>query len=118
MPMTAFQRLFRYFALALAAIQIAAFAAAPALEAELVIPQANAAAAADQSTTDRGIPRHDPGTCVVCQIISVVAALPVPPTVPAPVSETRSVERPGPDRPSEHHARRDALSRAPPTLPA
>jgi hypothetical protein len=119
MPMTAFRRLFRYFALALASIQVAAFAGSPALEAALVVvPQAETAVSADEGGSDRSIPRHDPGSCVVCQLISVVAALPVPPTVVAPVGEISPVERPRLDAPRQHSVLRDALSRAPPAFPA
>ena len=118
MAMTTFRRLFRYFALALAAIQVGAFAAAPVLEASLIIPQTTAVAAANEGDTDRGIPRHDPGSCVVCQLISVVATLPTSPATTCPVVEASSAECPPLDSPRQHQVRRDALSRAPPTLPA
>jgi hypothetical protein len=118
MPMTAFRRVFRYFALALAAMQLAAFAGAPVLEASVAIPQATTVASADRGDTDRDIPRHDPGSCVVCQLISVVAALPASPAMPCPVVEASSAECPPLDAPRQHQVLRQALSRAPPTLPA
>jgi hypothetical protein len=116
--MTVARRLFRYFALALASIQIVAFASAPAIEGALAVSKSEASVSADRGDSDRSAPRHDPSTCVVCQLLSVVASLPVPPTVAAPIGDTSAIERPAIDFPRQHILRRWALSRAPPALPA
>ena len=116
--MTVARRLFRYFALALASVQIVAFASAPALEGALAGSQVESSVSADRGDPDQRAPRHDPSTCVVCQLLSVIPSVPVPPTVPAPIGETGAVERPTVDVPRQQVLRRGALSRAPPALPA
>lgn len=118
MPMTVTRRFFRYFALALAAIQLAAFAGAPVLEGTIEVAGTRNVVTADSNGPDRSVPAHDSSTCAVCQLISSVAPPPQPGTIPAPRDETTGRIVSAVDLPGQHFRRSGVLSRAPPTLPA
>ena len=119
MPMTLTRRLFKRFALALATAQIVAFAVAPVLEGTLAVAQVGSGFVVDRDTTPgKSVPTHDPSTCVACQLISAVAALPQPATLFVASDAASRREQPPVDLPRQLFPRQGFLSRAPPTLPA
>jgi hypothetical protein len=117
MPMTLSRRLFRYFALALATAHLVVFAGAPLLEGSVARTQTGVGVAAGE-TSDRGIPAHDPGTCIACQIISSVAAVPQPATILLPADEARPHDRLPIHGARQVFQQQGFHSRAPPTLPS
>ena len=118
MPMTVPRRCFRYLALALAAVQIVAFAGAPVLEGMLAVAEARSAVTVDGNSPERGIPPHDPSTCAICQLINSVAPPPPAPTIFAPRDDVSGRVVVAVDLPRQHFHTPGVLSRAPPTLPA
>lgn len=116
--MTLPSHLFRRFALALATAQLVAFAAAPVVEGTVAVAQMGVGLSVDGGTSDRSVPTHDPSTCVACQLLSSVAALPQPATILVPDGDASGRERLLVDVPRQVFARQGFLSRAPPTLPA
>jgi hypothetical protein len=118
MPMTFTRRLFRHFALALATAHLVVFAGAPALEISFAVAHAGIGVVADAGTPDRGIPTHDPATCIACQIISSVAVLPPPATILIPTDDARARDRFPVHGVRQVFQPQGFLSRAPPTLPA
>jgi hypothetical protein len=118
MPMTLTRRLFRRFALALATVQLVAFAAAPVLDGMTVAAQVGSGLAVDGPGPDQDFPAHDPGTCIACQLISSVAALPQPASILVPADDAGRREHLPADVPREVFPRQGFLSRAPPAVPA
>jgi len=118
MPMTLTRRLYRYFALALATAHLVVFAAAPVIEGRLVNAEVGIGVAADDATPERRVPAHDPSTCITCQIISSVAAVPQPATILLPTDDDGPRDRFPVHGARQVFERQGFLSRAPPTLPA
>jgi hypothetical protein len=117
MPMTLTRRLFRRFALALATIQLVAFAVAPVLEGRAVAAQGAVELALDQAGSDRTFPTHDPGTCVACQLLSSIAALPQAATILVRADEGSGRDHRPVDVPRQSFPRQGFHSRAPPAPP-
>ena len=118
MPMTLTRRLYRYFALALATAHLVVFAAAPVVEGRLARLDVGIGVAVGDATPERSVPAHDPSTCIACQIISSIAALPQPATILLPTDDAGPRDRLPVDGARQVFQRQGFLSRAPPTLPA
>ncbi len=115
--MTAARRYFRYLVLALATVQIVAFAGAPILEGRLAVSSVRDAVT-EGGDAPHGVPSHDPSTCALCQLISSVAPPPPPQIILAPRDDASGRIVVAVDRPLQRYRRTGVLSRAPPPLPA
>jgi hypothetical protein len=118
MLMTPTRRLFRHFALVIATVHLVVFAVAPVLEASITVGQSGIGVVATGDTPDRSIPTHDPSTCIACQIISSVTAVPQPATIFLPTDDASTPDRFPVHGTRQVFAAQGFLSRAPPTLPA
>lgn len=116
MLMSPVRRVFRLFALALAALQVVVSAGAPMYEASTVARHIGPSASVASPESEKGAPVHDPGTCLACQTLNAFARLPDAPRILLPSGDVG-----GPNDPMVHAApqqtsRQGFLSRAPPVL--
>ena len=115
MRMTPLKRLFRFAALALAAVQLTVAEGASIYEA-FAVRSVGAAPSVRSPGTQPGAPAHDPGTCPACQTLNVFVRLPDASRLLPGAGHIRTLRTPADDAVPGQAVRSGFLSRAPPVL--